>query len=110
MPAKSDTKAASSVWPDEKHLSRATFMAPDYTTALGAFLFLERIEGREKLQGIIRRLVARHKFQGPSFYRDLKKEIGFDIRKVTTSQIAGTLKSDQLSDPCNEDVKAAGGS
>lgn len=74
-------------WPDITSASRATFMAPDYTTALGAFLFMERIKGRKELLESIQRIVAGQHFQGQSFYDSLHRELGFDIREITSKEI-----------------------
>ena len=58
-----------------------------YDASLGAFIFLERKIGREKLWEIIRALDEKHRYQDENFYQDLASKVGFDIRKVTQQEI-----------------------
>jgi hypothetical protein len=58
-----------------------------YDASLGAFIYLEKRIGREKLFQIVRNLQGKHDYQDESFYKDLESLLGFDIRKVTTDEI-----------------------
>ncbi len=55
--------------------------------SLGAFIFLERRIGKDKLFEIVHNLQGKHEYQDEKFYQDLASYVGFDIRKVTQQEI-----------------------
>jgi hypothetical protein len=63
-----------------------------YDASLGAFLFLERKLGREMLREVIRSIYGVHHYQDEAFYKDLARLCGFDVRSLTTEEVAEQLK------------------
>lgn len=81
----------SEIWPGPDNPCRETFLSTDYTTAFGAFLYLEARLGRERLQAICRQLTSDHTWQSGAFYKDLEKAVGFDIRELSDKEILEIL-------------------
>jgi len=63
-----------------------------YDAALGAFIFLEKKVGREKLSKTIKAVMYKPRCQDEQFYQDLASHLGFDIRKVTKQEIEKTFE------------------
>ncbi len=62
-----------------------------YVAASGAFFFLERKLGREKLLALLQAVNRAHRKQNRDFYRDLGRRLGFDLRELTDAQVQSAL-------------------
>ncbi len=66
-----------------------------FDASLGAFIFLEKKIGKDKLFQIVHELQGKHEYQDEAFYQDLASKDGFDIRKVTQKEIEKTFAEDK---------------
>lgn len=62
--------------------------------SFGAFIYMEKKIGKERLFKIIWNMQGKHEYQDEQFYKDLATQVGFDIRKVGKEEIKSVLKKE----------------